>query len=85
MVTPTENHSCIKDHIIVSNNPTTEALTSQGVVVYELAGFNNNDHKAVCSTARKSGGGDKWTNVSSITEARLAIDICSAKYYEDMG
>ena len=38
-----------------------------------------------CSTEINSGGGNKEANVSSITKARLDINICAAKYNEDLG
>ena len=53
----------------------SEPVASQGVVVDDMAHFNDDVNKAACSTSRNSGGGDKGTNVSSITESRLAIYI----------
>ena len=83
MVTATANCTWIKEHIKVATNPITEALSSQVVVVDELANFNDEGHKPACYNAMNPGGGDKGVNVSLITEARLSIAINSAKYYED--
>ena len=85
MVTPTANSTWIKDLLKVATNPIAESLTYQLLVVDEIAGFNDNINKAACCTARKPGGGNKGANVSSITEERISIVICAAKYYEDVG
>ena len=66
-------------------NPISEDLGYQWVVVDDLADFNDDGHNTACYTARKPGGGDKGSNFSSITDTRLIITICSAKYYEDVG
>ena len=85
MVTPTANCTWIKDHLKVSPNVIAEALAYQGVFVNELSDFNDEGQKSVCSTAINHVGVDRWVNFSSIVEARLAIAIRSAKYYEDLG
>ena len=36
MVTPTENHTCIKDHLKVATKYITEVLDSQGLVVDKI-------------------------------------------------
>ena len=85
MFTPTVNINCIKDYLKVETKPIDESLTYQGVFVDDLADFNSNGHKAACYTARKTGGGNKWANLSSITEAIITISIHTAKYYEYVG
>ena len=49
-----------------------------------MADFNENYYKVACYIASNWGGGDKGENVSSIIEAKLAINICAANYYEDV-
>ena len=84
-VTATTNHTWIKDHIKVATNPISESLVSQGSVVNDIADFNDDGHNAACSTASNPGVSDKGVKFSSIKDARLAISIRSAKYYEDVG
>ena len=85
MVAPTENCTWIKDNLKVETNPTSEVFTYQGLVVDELAGFNYDGHNEACYTVRNPGGGDKGVNVYSIKDVRLAIAVCTTKYYENMG
>ena len=51
----------------------------------DISDFNDDGHKAACSTASNPGVSDKGVKFSSIKDARLAISIRSAKYYEDVG